>query len=494
MFGIGLALILTLTPGGEVLAAPSGTPLDLSFEARVRRGGSARDDRCASSTAFEAGRATAWWVTMGPAMGGSLSCGAGLIDEARTSESPLAATVSVTAARLPAKGFVLELVASIRRISPVEVNANEKRPSERRVFFRDLGEDVVLPLVGDSAELLVKVGVTASPDMPAKSYGRILLVGDSEPVEVLLDGGSVAKLSFREEVALDGVEAGEHEIAARSESGAIARRAVDVKTERTVVVSFDPSLERDGDRLLGLGRNSAGSRTYRRERDGAVVIEVPSGELLMGNSRTERTPLEHRVFVSRFLIDETAVTWRQYKRFAAATGTALPPAEPFWGIRDDHPAVFVTWDEAKAYCEWIGGRLPTEAERERACRGNDTRMYPWGDAEPDATRAVYRRQWGFGGTDPVGNRPAGRSPYGVLDAAGNVWEWVADWYDEKYYEVSPVRNPQGPSSGVARVVRGGSWDSRPSLLSCSCRNFGYRGYREGDFGFRCAMNAAARGR
>jgi len=88
----------------------------------------------------------------------------------------------------------------------------------------------------------------------------------------------------------------------------------------------------------------------------------------------------------------------------------------------------------------------------------------------------------------VGVHPSGASPYGLLDMGGNVWEFVADWYDDKYYEVSPARDPKGPSTGRARVVRGGSWDSRPSVLSCSCRNWGYRGYREGDFGFRCAMD------
>jgi formylglycine-generating enzyme required for sulfatase activity len=220
------------------------------------------------------------------------------------------------------------------------------------------------------------------------------------------------------------------------------------------------------------------------------MVEIPAGEFLMGNRETERSPLEHRVHVSGFLIDKTAVTWGQYKRFAAATGTAMPPHEPFWGIHDDHPAVFVTWEEAKAYCEWVGGRLPTEAEREKACRGTDERTYPWGNEEPTPERAAFRRSWGFGATDPVGAHPKGASPYGLLDMGGNVWEWCADWYDDKYYEVAPRRDPTGPSSGEAHVVRGGSWDSRPSVLSCSCRNWGYRGYREGDFGFRCAVDSS----
>jgi formylglycine-generating enzyme required for sulfatase activity len=183
------------------------------------------------------------------------------------------------------------------------------------------------------------------------------------------------------------------------------------------------------------------------------------------------------------------VVWGRYKAFAAATGRSLPPDPPWWGIHDDHPAVFVTWEEGRAYCEWAGARLPTEAEWERACRGDDERMYPWGNEEPIPERAVYRRSWGFAATDPAGAHPAGASPFGLLDMGGSLWEYVADWYDESYYQASPARDPRGPASGRAHGVRGGSWDSRPSVLSCSVRSWGHIGYREGDFGFRCAMNA-----
>jgi formylglycine-generating enzyme required for sulfatase activity len=101
---------------------------------------------------------------------------------------------------------------------------------------------------------------------------------------------------------------------------------------------------------------------------------------------------------------------------------------------------------------------------------------------------VFRRDWGTEGSDAVGIRPAGASPYGILDAGGNMWEWCEDWYDPDYYRVSPLENPMGPPTGRARIVRGGSWDSRPSVLSASARNWGYVGYREGDFGFRCAAD------
>jgi formylglycine-generating enzyme required for sulfatase activity len=220
-----------------------------------------------------------------------------------------------------------------------------------------------------------------------------------------------------------------------------------------------------------------------------VVVKIPAGEFLMGNKETERTPLEHQVYLSDFLMDVTGVTWGQFKKFAAATGVPLPLHEPYWGVHDDHPAVYVSWEEAGAYCEWAGGRLPTEAEREKAARGTDDRMYPWGNEEPDPQRAVYRRSWGHEATAAVGTHPEGASPYGLQDMGGNVWEWCSDWYDGGYYAESLYRDPKGPPTGIAHVVRGGSWDSRPAVLSCSCRNWGHRGYRDGDFGFRCAMNA-----
>jgi len=150
---------------------------------------------------------------------------------------------------------------------------------------------------------------------------------------------------------------------------------------------------------------------------------------------------------------------------------------------------FIRWDEARAYCEWAGGRLPTEAEREKATRGTDGRMWPWGSEPPSPERGVFRGGWGQDGNDAAGIRPAGASPYGLLDTGGNMWEFCEDWYDPNYFESSPPKDPAGPKTGRSRVVKGGSWDSRPTVLSASSRNFAYTGYREGDFGFRCAADA-----
>ena len=215
----------------------------------------------------------------------------------------------------------------------------------------------------------------------------------------------------------------------------------------------------------------------------------------MGSREGEGDKDEHpqrEVYLDGFWMDKTPVTVSEYRRFCEATGRTMPE-QPEWGWQGDHPIVCLNYHDATEYARWMGKRLPTEAEWEKAARGTDGRIYPWGNGEPDAGGRwrcnVRGEEDGFEFTSPVGSFPMGASPYGCLDMTGNVEEWCADWCDLEYYSRAPDQNPRGPLSGEKRVMRGGSWSSGQRSVRCTNRFLGRPSWESHVFGFRCAMDS-----
>ena len=225
-------------------------------------------------------------------------------------------------------------------------------------------------------------------------------------------------------------------------------------------------------------------------KDGAEMVYVPAGEFLMGSIEADRDIAEkprHRVYLDAYYIYKTEVTVEQYRKFCQATGR-VTPAMPEWGWQDIHPIVNVSRVDAGNYAQWAGAALPTEAEWEKAARGMDGRIYPWGN-KWDNGKCVDNGD----STKPVGSFPAGASPYGCLDMAGNVAEWCADWYDENYYRSSPIRNPTGPATGKIGVLRGGFWSgSSPSGFRAAYRCWSFPASKFNNVGFRCVVHSPSR--
>lgn len=276
------------------------------------------------------------------------------------------------------------------------------------------------------------------------------------------------------------------------------------------------------------------------EKDGSTMVLVSAGDFLMGSSGEqiaryvkqfqwdicwyENECPQHLVYLDAYYIDKYEITNAQYKKFVDETSHSAPTvlkeqikeifhstgqfkvsdtyietimekSAPFaWKDNTyppgtaDHPVMFVSWEDANAYAKWSGKRLPTEAEWEKAARGTDGRTYPWGE-EIDPSKLNYDEH--AGGTTKVGLYSAGVSPYGVYDMAGNVWEWVADWYDKDYYQDCPRKSPPGPETGKYHVLRGGCWlfDGYDARVADRNVHLNHPDSVYNMNGFRCAKDA-----
>ncbi len=283
-------------------------------------------------------------------------------------------------------------------------------------------------------------------------------------------------------------------------------RVLEVYVERGDDVAYERALIRS---LAAAGDRSVLAQVLDR-----AVVAIPAGLFTMGSDDgpTDEQP-QRSVYLDAFQIDRYEVTNMQYWRFVQSTGR---PPPPYWSGADyppgqgDFPVVGVTWDDAAAYCAWMGRRLPTEAEWEKACRGSDGQVYPWGDewdprqanvawssavpgddgstlpALPDSTTAP--------GLQPVGSYPSAASPYGVMDLAGNASEWVSDWYNGAGYAGLPERNPVGLGPEWNRALRGSSWypyrsaGQAEAQSRCAARNSSHSSELDTRVGFRCARS------
>jgi len=256
-----------------------------------------------------------------------------------------------------------------------------------------------------------------------------------------------------------------------------------------------------------------------RASDGMETVYVPGGDFLMGSDQEEvdyalelclaydtncsrryfsvEQP-QHVVQLSSFWLDATEVTSGQYDGCVDAGICEEISCEDTGDVdRDNLPAICVNWHQAAAYCQWIGARLPTEAEWEYGARGVDDRRYPWGDdiegsrlnycdANCDLPKRNDAVDDGYSQTAPVGSYPEGASWIGALDMSGNVWEWTADWFGE--YSSERQTDPAGPDTGGRKVVRGGSWHTSADHARSALRTYSDPELSSNHVGFRCAMS------
>jgi formylglycine-generating enzyme required for sulfatase activity len=218
---------------------------------------------------------------------------------------------------------------------------------------------------------------------------------------------------------------------------------------------------------------------------GVVMVLVPPRPFMMGNNNgNDDEKPAHEVYLDAYYIDKYEVTNSLYKACVDASICVLPRDVRHYDDPQysNHPVLYIDWQMAQSYCQWRGAGLPTEAEWEKAARGTDNRLFPWGDTA-SCEQANYADCVGY--TTEVGKYKSGASPYGVYDMSGNAWEWVADWYLSDYYQIleSNSSNPQGPTSGEYHVIRGGNWESTTNIRT-TYRTYGNTYYN--DTGFRCA--------
>ena len=311
-----------------------------------------------------------------------------------------------------------------------------------------------------------------------------------------------AKREAEEKAKREAEEKARHEAEEKTqrEAAAKAKREAEEKARHAAEEKAQREAEEKKRRFL----RYAGDRIFIRldQVQEMEFVRIPAGEFWMGSDKKKDKSAgsneqpQHRVALPEYWMGRTPVNNAQFAAFVQTGGgqapsgwqNNLPPADKL-----DHPVVGVSWADAAAYCAWLSqltGQkvgLPTEAEWEKAARGADERIYPWGGQAPDSSRCNFNLN--VKGTTPVGQySPLGDSPYGCVDMAGNVWEWCADWFDAGYYAGSPATSPPGPAKGQYRVTRGGSWLNESRYVRAAFRYRSAPGYLSHYQGFRCRLS------
>jgi formylglycine-generating enzyme required for sulfatase activity len=515
-----LAVVWGLTTKAGAKAGPVWVRLEL---VENTADGSAFD-RCEIEGTVKARDARSWRIFYGEAQAGAAAgwepirpqsgCGVVASDRAanpwRLRGSPyLLVDVTLEPAATSENEVRLQTSMTIRRLTAFGTDGKPsyEQHTESRTLRVPPGSSAVIPILVASPqeteafgirELLLRFRVAGS--RPRVEYGEVAVTADVPRSMIFLDGGLVGRTSTDGPFELSAVRTGKREIVVVDPSGREARALARVEKGTRTNVSLTllpplpllpllpkPAASGPG-RLRPLGRNPQGGEEFWREKDSALLVRIPGGEFRMGSAEGEGEANEHpqhAVHVQNFLMDKTEVTWGQYKRFLAASSQP-PPKSPVWGMPEALPVSSITWGEAGAFCAWAGGRLPTEAEWERAARGDDARQYPWGNTF-DPWRC-NTRDGGPHAPTPAADYPDCVSPYGVLDLSGSVAEWCSDWYEDAYYAKSPAENPKGPETGKTRVSRGGAWMS-PSQYTRVVSRAGIEPTWHGPMqGFRCAQD------